>query len=186
MTIFVQHPIAHIARQPDLLNKFDETAAYQEKCVQGALNVTSPEVKAALADIGYELNQVVVFDGLPQHFPTVTGAFTQEMKECTTKGGTCNKLPVWNIEEHGPLDCIGPIPQSSLYRKFIELQRRQYMENGFDMKWYGESWEFVNLFWWQHRSWGRVGLDCTHFIDASGGYQMYKFFFQAMIDETFE
>jgi hypothetical protein len=60
------------------------------------------------------------------------------------------------------------------------------MENGFDMKWYGQSWEFVNLFWWQHRSWGRVGLDCTHFIDASGGYQMYKFFFQAMIDETFE
>ncbi len=145
----------------------------------------SPATKAALADKGFELNHVIVFDGITQHFPTVTGAYTPEVHSCRKGEQTCDGLPDWKIEDHGPLNCVGPVPRSSLFRKMIQVERSQFMKNGLDMRWYGMSWEFTNLFWWQHRAWeSRVGsLDCTHYQNAGGGVSMYKYFLQAMIDD---
>ena len=179
----MQHSIAHIVRQPDLLNAFDETVTYQKDCVNGPLGVISPDAKAALADMVYELNPLVVFDGIAQHFPTETGAYTPEIAKCKAGNGTCDELPGFNIEEHGPVNYRGPVPRSSLYHKFLGTERTQFREDGFDMRWYGKTWEFTNLFWWQHNGWGRRGLDCTH-----GGSQdwMYKYFIQAMIDDALE
>ncbi len=70
LTIIVQHSIAHIITQPGLLNAFNDSVTHQKDCVNGTLTVTSPETKAALADMGHELNPLVVFDGIAQHFPT--------------------------------------------------------------------------------------------------------------------
>ena len=155
LTIIAQHSIAHIVRQPDLLQKFDETVTYQKDCVNGTLGVTSPETKAALADLGYELNPLIVFDGITQHFPTETGAYTPEINNCKKSDyGPCDGLPGFNIEEHGPVSCRGPVPRSSLFQKFLETERTEFRQMGFDMRWYGKTWEFTNLIWWQHIGWG--------------------------------
>jgi len=186
MNVIVQHPIAHVARQPDLLDAFDQTRAYQDICVKNLVEAMSQSSKAALAEAGFELKHVVVFDGLTQHFPTETGAFTPELKTCFA-GEACDDLPGWNMEQHGPVNCAGPIPKTSLYRKFLEAERIQYMEHGFDMRWYGMSWEFTNLFWWQHKAWDskRGLLDCTHNVQRGGGVSMYRYFVQAMIDDYY-
>jgi hypothetical protein len=64
---------------------------------------------------------------------------------------------------------------------------------GLDLNFYGKTWEFTNLFWFQTRKWikGRNGglIDCTHHDDGrseSGAYCMYRYFLQAMIDSHFE
>jgi len=184
LTIIVEHSIAHIVRQPGLLESFDDTVVYQKECVNGTLNVTSPEAKAALADMGYELNPLVVFDGITQHFPTETGAYAPEIAQCKKSGnGTCDGLPGFNIEEHGPVSCRGPVPRSSLFHKFLGTERTEFRQMGFDMRWYGKTWEFTNLIWWQHVGWMRRGLDCTH---GRGQGLMYKYFLQAMIDDALE
>ena len=180
-SVIVQHPIAHIMRQPDLLNTYDAMAKYQELCIKGVMEAESPATRGALSNLGFHLNHLIVFDGLTQHFPTVTGAYTPEILSCLAGEQTCDSLPEWKIEEQGPLNCVGPVPNSSLFRKALELERSQFMKNGLDMRWYGMSWEFTNLFWWQHRAWNGVGpLDCTHHVKGGGGAMMYKYFLQAM------
>ena len=60
------------------------------------------------------------------------------------------------------------------------------------MRWYGQVWEFANLFWWQHVGWNsRNGLDCTHSsssaaVSTPGLYCMHRYFLQAMIDGYYE
>ena len=183
ISVLIQYSIAHIVRQPDLFNNYDHIAEYQQLCVKDIMEVNSPATRAALADIGFRLNKFVVFDGIAQHFPTITGAYTPEIQKCKEDAKTCDSYPEWNFEEHGPLQCTGPVPGSSLFRKFLELERSEFMKNGLDMRWYGMSWEFTNLFWWQHRAWGRTGLDCTHDAAYAGGGMMYMYFLQAMIDD---
>jgi len=184
ISVLIQYSIAHIVRQPDLFNDYDHISEYQQLCVKDIMEVNSPATRAALANIGFRLNHFVVFDGITQHFPTITGAYTPEIHECHEGAQTCDSYPEWKIEEHGPLRCTGPVPSSSLFRKFLELERIEFMKNGLDMRWYGMSWEFTNLFWWQHRAWGRTGLDCTHHAKGAGGGMMYKYFLQAMIDDS--
>ena len=89
------------------------------------------------------------------------------------------------MSEYGKLNCKGPIPRGSAFKRMNDMERYAAIESGFDMRWYGRTWEFSNLFWWQHHGWGSHGLDCTHSDHLSGLYCMYKYFFQAMIDDNY-
>lgn len=184
VSILVQYPVAHIAREKDLIN-FEKTVNDTKPYIAGLVDLQSPSTEAELAKIGWKLTNMFAFDGLTQHHPSETGAYA-DSKTCKKDQSSCDAVPDWKIKEHGPLSCRGPVPNGSPFRKFIEEERSAFQESGFDMRWYGQTWDFTNLFWWQHKSWGRVGLDCTHYNLNAGGVCMYKYFLQAMIDESLE
>ena len=186
-SILVQYSVAHIIRENDLLLTYNQTVEKNELIIQRTVDVLSEESKAVLSKVNFELDRLIVFDGLPQHNPTETGAFDFAQKKCKKADyPVCEQLSYFHLDEHGPLDCRGPIPKNTPYRNFIDLDRATFEKAGLDMKWYGRTWEFGNLFWWSHRSWeGKAGLDCTHWMKGSPGVCIYKYFLQAMIDEYY-
>ena len=53
----------------------------------------------------------------------------------------------WN-PDYGT-SCRGPLPPNSMLRDVNLLSRHEFETLGFDMAWYGHTWEFTNLFWFQ-------------------------------------
>ena len=184
-SLLVQYPIAHISREKDLLN-FGKILNDTKPFIAGLVDFQSPSTQAEFAKIGWKLTHMFAFDGLTQHFPSETGAYA-DTGSCR-EGQSCDAVPDWKSKKHGPLNCRGPLPNGSPFRKFIDEERSAFQNNGFDMRWYGQTWDFTNLFWWQHRAWkGKGGaLDCTHYTTNAGGVCMYKYFLQAMIDDSLE
>ena len=45
--------------------------------------------------------------------------------------------------------CRGPIPPNSPLKGVVEDIRQIWKDQGLDMRWYGQTFEFSNLFWWQ-------------------------------------
>jgi hypothetical protein len=186
VSIIIQHAIAHVSRDDDLLYSFNATKRRNTQVIQEAINLASESSKAKLAKVGWEIDKVILFDGPPQHFPSESGGWTQNIKNCRDE--LCgNDSHAWNVEVNGKLNCKGPIPRGSALKQMIDHSRYAAIEEGFDMRWYGRTWEFSNLFWWQHVGWqGIRGLDCTHSPGATGINCMYKYFLQAMIDDFYD
>jgi hypothetical protein len=100
--------------------------------------------------------------------------------------------------------CRGPLQPSSNLTKLNAVGREAYAQSGLDMRWYGRTWEFLNLFWFQvegTRGWGSRrhtwgNLDCTHSggpysahgskLDYTGMSCMHKYFLMAMVDDHFD
>jgi len=185
VSIIIQHPIAHIAREHQMLDDtYNVTRRYNARMINAVLDMASASSRAKLAEIGWELDKVILFDGLPQHFPTVTGGFDLAFQGC--RNDSCDgKWP----EEKGKYHCKGPIPRGSNFKRINDDSRYAAIQAGFDMRFYGRTWEFTNLFWWQHLNFEnrrKGSLDCTHSQNGSSINYMYKYFLQAMIDDFFE
>ena len=68
MSIIIPHPIAHISRDDDLLNNFNATHRRNTQVVKDSLGLALPSAKAKLAEAGWKVDKVILFDGFPQHF----------------------------------------------------------------------------------------------------------------------
>jgi hypothetical protein len=105
--------------------------------------------KQELADLGFELGNMFVFDGLPQYFPTETAAYRSELNQYHSEENFLqnNGYSGWHTEFGS--SCRGPLPSNSPLKEVATNIRQDWMDQGFDMRWYGRTWEFANMFWFQ-------------------------------------
>lgn len=158
---------------------FSGTATYQKEYFNGDLNVTPPDVQSATIVYGLQLNPLVIFDGIASHFPNRN--WSLHTKNC--KVHEIRRRHLWRAS-----GTLWPVPRSRLLphaiawlHKLLETWRTELREMGFDMRWYGNTWEFT-MFWWQNVEWASTrGLDCTH---GGGRDWMWKYFLQATIDDA--
>ena len=187
LTILVDYPIAHCQTQTLMMGEWNRTVSIAEEFPVVILNVTSENGRMELREAGFELERLIVFDGLPQSFPTETGGYDAALRGSPTENEFLENggYPGWYSELGS--QCRGPLPRSSKLRTINEIARSSFEELGFDMAWYGRIWEFANQFWWQTNRYDRNGLDCTHSHAKHGGYYcVHRYFLQAMIDDYYE
>ena len=92
---------------------------------------------------------MLVFDGLPQYFPTETAAYRSELTQHQSEEIFLqqNGYDGWHTEFGS--SCRGPLPPNSPLKDVAMNIRQVWMDQGFDMRWYGRTWEFANMFWFQ-------------------------------------
>ncbi len=190
LSVIVEYPIAHMQTQDMIYDFYDQVRYNQRRYPQLIMNLTTRAAQTELAAMGFELQHMIAFDGLPQHFPTETGGYTEKIHEYHSPQELLqnNGYPGWK-PEYGAM-CRGPLPLNSTLKAINNLSRQAFEELGLDMKFYGRIWEFANHFWWQEMMWRDYAfriLDCVHPWNARCGYTcIHKVFLQAMIDNYFE
>jgi hypothetical protein len=192
ISILVEFPIAHSQVEPMLFHNMAKVEYNQVGYTQRVMSALTSQGRRELNDINITLARIAAFDGLPQHFPTETGSYqtmnASNQREFLARNGSYSD---WR-PEYGS-NCVGPLPPTNPQKRVNGFARTAFEELGFDTNFYGKTWEFTNLFWFQTRRWvmGKGGglIDCTHHDGGrseSGAYCMHKFFLQAMIDSHFE
>jgi hypothetical protein len=188
VTIFSEHPIAHAQNEVMMTTNFDFVKSLQERWTEVMLNVTKDsKLKEILRNNHIEIANIIAFDGSPQFFPSESGGHNVEIKNAGTEADFIKKggYPGWK-PEYGT-KCVGPLPPTSNLTKVNNIAKAAYEKNGLDMRWYGRTWEFINMFWFQTKGWGRGGLDCTHGGPSHAGMScMHKYFLMAMVDDHFD
>lgn len=180
VTFIVPYPLAHIQFENNLLNRWDDLEKRQRKWPELVMAGQTEEGRAALKELGWNLERFIVFDGYPQFFPTNTsgyipGVFGKAEHEKSIKGG-----------HHGKR-CRGPVPLNSKLTQANKLSRDSFRELGLDMSFYVQSWEFSNQFWWMTVGMGMTdrNLDCTHGFQQQY-YDPHIYLLQAAIDDYYE
>ena len=117
-----------------MLNSFNATHRVNTRVVQDSLGLALPSAKSKLAEAGWEVDKVILFYCFPQHFPSETGGWTKDIQSChDDKCG--NDDDIWNVSEHGKLNCKGPIPRGSAFKRMNDMERYAAIESGFDVRW---------------------------------------------------
>jgi hypothetical protein len=191
LSIVIQYPVAHTQSQDMILNKWDDVAKIQTVFPEYIMSIQTDHGRAALAELGWDLKHVIVFDGIPQFFPTVTSAYfgrtgINSEDDFIAKGGYPQNgaSPAW-APEYGHA-CRGPVPPNSEMTKVSRLSRKAFEDLGLNLQFYVRNWEFSNHFWWQTLGWNGKGgqLDCTH--GGGGYYCLHKYLLQATIDDFYD
>lgn len=186
LALLVSYPFAHTQNQYMIHDSLAQVMYNQQRFVEMIMNITSPEVRSDLAELGFELNHMIAFDGYPQHFPTGTSAYVSCSYSTEESFLAGNGYDGWQPSLGS--SCRGPLPRNSILTSINHQERHHFEQHQFDMRWYGKTWEFVNQFWWGLAMWKNGGaLDCTHpGFTGQGGPRVLKYFLQAMIDGYFE
>jgi hypothetical protein len=196
ISILVEFPVAHSHTEPMLFHNMDQVEYNQVGYTQRIMSVLTSQGKRELQDINITLARITAFDGLATHFPTQTNSHrkvnaTNQIEYLARNGGYTDS--VWR-PEYGST-CVGPLPPTNPQKRVNGFARTAFEELGLDTNFYGKTWEFTNLFWFQTRQWvkpnGGTGfIDCVHHCAfgrcVSGAYCMHRYFLQAMIDSHFE
>jgi hypothetical protein len=165
LTLIIEYPIAHAQNQNMIFEEMDKVETIQKGFPKLITNAQLEDGRRELAEIGYELAHIIAFDGIPQFFPTVTGAYDWALKSKPTEANflELKGYPDWK-PEYGS-KCRGPLPPSSKLTSVNGISRTSFEDNGLDMRFYGRTWEFGNQFWWHVQRWKtgkKAGLDCLH------------------------
>jgi hypothetical protein len=192
LSIIIQYPFAHTQNEDMFLNKWDEVVHVQTEFPRLIMAVQTKEGRATLAELGWDLKHLIVFDGRPQFNPSSTSGFTGYNENIKTEedfiaqGGypAEGNIPAWS-PEYGH-SCRGPVPTNGIMRNASRVARKAFEELGLDMRFYIRNWEFTNQFWWSVAMWhGKNGqLDCTH--GAGGLALMHRYLLQATMDDYYE
>ncbi len=190
MSIIVEFPLAHMQTQDMIFDFYDQVQYNQDRYTQIIMNLTTLAGRNELAQLGFDLKHVIAFDGLPQHFPTETGGYTEKIHEYTSETDFVQHqgYPGWRPELGS--SCRGPLPRNSRLKQVNDLSRQAFIKYGLDRNWYGKTWEFHNQFWFQEVMWRNKKspmLDCVHTIRVRTGLTcLHKYFVQAMVDGYYE
>jgi len=185
LNVVIEYPIAHAQTQNMIYNDWEMVEKIQTGFPRLIMSAATQQGRQELAAMGYELSRLIVFDGLPQAFPTETGGDELAILRLNSEENFLNQsgYPGWK-PEYGSA-CRGPLPPNSKLTYVNSLSAQTFAELGLDMRWYGRIWEFANQFWWGLKMWeGKGGkLDCTHSSDGHYMYRIHKYFLQAMADD---
>jgi len=189
LSLVVEYPIAHAQSEDYIRHKQDYMGKLVYNFTKSYTDYLNTEWgKREMADLGFEIANIFAFDGLPQYNPTETGGYKHDIKG----GGEQAFLQAGGYDGWRPelgSSCVGPLPPNSQLKGVQEMIRQTWIDQNYDIRWYGRIWEFSNMFWWQVKMWDGKGgsLDCTHSSSGSQGtYSTHKFFLQAMINDYFE
>ena len=111
------------------------------------MNIQSTNGKNVLKTRGYNFQHIFVFDGLPQFFPTNTSGYDKGIGTSNTFQSNFTYIG-HDIKEFGN-SCRGPLPNNSILKDINIMSRNRFIDLGLNIKWYGRTWEFTNMFWWQ-------------------------------------
>lgn len=94
--------------------------------------------KRELDEINIKLARITAFDGLPQHFPTETGAYhtinaSKQAQFQARNGGYSDWRP-----EYGS-NCVGPLPPTNPQKGVNGFARTTFEESGLDLNFYGKA-----------------------------------------------
>lgn len=142
LTLIIEYPIAHAQHQGMILNQWEHVVSLQKGFPALTLHPMTVEGQQILFDLGYELERIIVFDGMPQSFPTETGSYDFGIPGSQASFIEKNGYPGWK-PEYGTV-CRGPLPPNSKLTQVNSLSRDAFEELGFDMRFYGRTWEFGN------------------------------------------
>jgi hypothetical protein len=205
----IEYPIAHMQTHDMMVHYPHQVQYNQERYIQLIHNITTRASRATLASLGFELQHPwIIWDGLPQHFPSSSGAFMEHFAMTRNESALLQQqqqqLPEWH-SKYGS-NCRGPLPVTSrltrevlyparsLWRTVPQQQQQQQQRDDnefyYDDRWYGRIWEFANQFWWQEIMWSTSAnprLDCLHpYKQKTGLTCVHKYFLQAMVDGYYE
>jgi hypothetical protein len=187
LSILFEFPIAHTQSHDLIQSHMMQVQENQERFSEMVLNVTTPAARMQLAQLGFELKHMIVFDGTPQHFPTESGAYADVRNQKSEQEFLQQQgYPGWRPEFGST--CRGPLHPNSTLKHINQMSREAFVKLQFDTdRWYGKTWEFSNQFWWEETMWKLNQLDCTHpLAPIGGGVCAHKYFLQAMIDGYYE
>ena len=156
LSLLVEYPLAHTQYESWMRNEPARIHALNTEFSATLSAYLRPDNDGTARDelhrIGFALGTLMVFDGLPQTFPTETGGYVAEIAG-TGKGHSAQEFldlggyPGWRPELGS--NCRGPLPPNSPLKGVVEDIRQIWQDQGLDMRWYGRTFEFSNLFWWQ-------------------------------------
>ena len=176
LSLIINYPMSDLISQNMVSDSWGDLVHFQTAFPPMLNHVRTTEGRAELAQLGYQLEHFIVMDGIPQFYPTDTGAYDIGFHGISTREDF-SPFPGW-IPDYGNT-CRGPIPDTSPQTELAVLGRSQFDAS----KWYGQTWEFANVFWWQMRAWGMGhGLDCTRSSYHSGASCVQTYFLAAMVE----
>ena len=186
LTIISEYPIAHAQNQRMIYNEIETVKRIQDGFPKIMLDAGSEIGRKELAEMGYDLQRIIAYDGIPQFNPTLTGAHDLDIKLSHSEEQFLEKegYPGWK-PEYGS-KCRGPLVPTSKLTEVNQLSYKSFEEKGLDMRFYGRIWEFSNIFWFDTQGWSTKGLDCTHSPHGSGMSCVHKFFLMAMVDDEYD
>ncbi len=196
VSIVVDFPLAHTQTHYMMTEMADQVKYNQERLVEIIMNVTtSPIARQGWADMGLEiapLAPLIVFDGLPQFFPTESGGYLPQIQRGNEQEFLkANGYPGWRPELGS--SCRGPLPHNSPLRQVNDLERRAFLRHvNFQPQFYGKTFDFSNQFWWQTAKWWKKTgnysyFDCVHTRKTKTGLScVHKYVLQTMIDDHYE
>ena len=165
LTLILDYPIAHSQDQDIILGNWTQVVEVQNDFAKYFLDLQNKQNTQQLHQAGYNLKRLIVFDGLPQTFPSNTSAYPQSLHRLH-----------WETEEafqsgHGyegwkpdyGTTCQGPVAPNAKLSEVNRVARQAFKDQGFDMRWYGKTWEFANQFWWKQN-----GCTCSSSVIAYG------------------
>jgi hypothetical protein len=156
MSLLVEYPFAHVQSQDMFQNGLTNSAirGFQFTIPSHYTEFMSVRGKKKLAKRnGFDFRHLIVFDGIPQFYPTVTNGWTTNMYEVKTEMGS--KPETFGYKGWKPeygRSCVGPLPRNSRLREINLMSRTNFFRlagHNYMTRWYGRTWEFVNLFWFQ-------------------------------------
>lgn len=150
LVLIVDFPVAHMQTGPMIHEQHDIVEENVVGFASIIADVAGGAAREALLGRGINVTDVIVLEGLPQHFPLEDFAYDRDA------------LAAMGDAQQN-LTCRGPLPEGCALGTLAEMQRRAFSAaEGFAPENYLRTFGFSNLFWWTHRGWGRTGLDCTH------------------------
>lgn len=194
LSLIVDYPLSSLTSDFMLRHRWKDVVRLQQTFPLQLLDILSDNSRAQLADMGYDLQNVVVLDGIPQFYPTLTGAGDNGFDLYTTREDFRARVSFFDawIEDLGST-CRGPLPLETTNK--TQTQALQHARQAFTSrpdlfdasKWYGFTWEMGNLFWWQTRAWHLShGLDCTRSGPQAGLACVHSYVIAAIIDAHYE
>jgi hypothetical protein len=128
VSIIIEYPIAHAQNQDMIFNEWEEVAKIQNGLPKMVTDLNSETGKRELAEMGYEVGHLIAYDGIPQFFPTVTGAFPWDLKLSTSieKWENNSGYKGW-IPDYGD-QCRGPLPPSSKLTYVNSLSKQGFKD----------------------------------------------------------
>ena len=167
LTLVLDYPIAHAQDQDTILANWTKVETVQKQFAEYFLQMQNTVNEKELNKVGYTLKRLIVFDGLPQTFPSETCAYPKSMhrflpdtqEDFLAHGGYEGWKP-----EYGDT-CQGPVPPNAKLSEVNRVVRKAFKDLGFDMRWYGKVWEFKNQFWWTTKGCAYISLM------SGGGYR---------------
>lgn len=137
ISLFIEYSMAHSQNADMIRSEWKDVIAITQKYPERVMNAAGGKGKKELGEMGFELDKIIVSDGLPQWFPTSTAGFEWSMKRGTNsendfirRGGYDGWIPEYGTK------CRGPLPPTSKLAEINELVRKRFKELGHDKRFY--------------------------------------------------
>lgn len=185
LSLIIQYPLGHTTSHEFLLNRWDDAVQFQRDFMKELLRIQSDDSRQQLREVGYDLQHIIVLDGIPQFYPTSTGSYTTLLDIMSGEEDFWSHGAYRGWDPRYGSRCLGPHTSRSAQATLNRIIREAISEEGLSLPvLYGPTWVFANEFWWQTRAWlFHHGLDCSRSSPVSGLSCVTKYVIKALVED---